>query len=215
MRWMGIAALALAACGSDPGEGTKTLYVDASLRYELKNPPTVKVEVMVRRGSSEGPGVTGANVRISGAEFLYAPTDDGKGKYKGEISTYTQDMKIEIQSGADNVSAFLEGPDAFKLIAPANGSAVDVRNNEPVRVEWDPESGRAADQIEIDVSENETIAAVVNVDEGFADVKPEFFRLGQHRIVVRRSKSLLLEGGVAGSLFRMSYAAEASVTVLH
>jgi hypothetical protein len=210
------ASLLLAACsgadgpfgaGTQPGSGTQTLTVEAGVsatetvdNATLASNFSTDFSVRVTR---TGQPVTGAQVSIASSAGVVTLAEQGDpGSYAGTQAGYLRVYGLTVEAGADKLEgAQLVGPTAHAFTAPTVGFV--QKAGLPLDVKWDPAGAQAAS---IETREMNSIDVA---DSGAFTVAGSFLagkvgELRDDRIRVRRSDSLDLAGGAAGSSLSIS-----------
>ena len=207
--------LGAAACGgSDPGGGTKTLYVQATAVSDGTNSGTL-LAVSVRQGDANGTVIDNANVTMTAANGTqYDLPWVGLGKF----GTYTKSnlpwspaWHLQIVDGADQLQATLSAPGATVITSPSPGSTFDRSTGKPLTVAWRDDAGKGAMGVDLQVA---SYKHSVTGDPGHYDIDPG--RLDAHdnaHLQVSRWTQVALAGGTAGSTFKATTSDQISFTI--
>lgn len=200
------AALALAGCGSDPGSGTETLYVEATARTDGSSGGTQLI-VVVRQDSANGECITDATVTMIGEKGSeHALPYEGVGCfgwYRKSNLAWESGWRLRIESGADKLEGFVAGPGVTTIESPTPGQAFSRGAQEPLRVRWKDESGRSAETVEVRLDEGDYEVARTD-DPGQREIPYTVWSqaVDQERVEVIRTTDVNLAGGVTGSFLR-------------
>ncbi len=212
------ALVALATgCGSDPGSGTKTLYVDAQLESDGSSNGT-KATISVRQGSGNGSVVSDASVVLIGDKGGRPALDSSfswLGVYTAIGFAWEPGWRLQITRGADKLEAYIVVPGLTTITNPTPGQIFDHTANAPLAVKWTDDLGRSADQVTVDVDHGNYDNQLRADDPGARDIPSSTWTQSepQERIKVTRENLLNLAGGVAGSVFKARTSAEVDFAV--
>ena len=148
--WMPTAAtLALIACGSttasspssvsDPGSGSKTLYVGAELTlssFGASATPVPSLSVAIAQAARGGASVSGAAVKITagdGVTVTAAESATVPGYYQASGFTWEPTWHLEISAGSDHLEATVAAPGRTTITAPAQNATVPAGQ---VEIQW-------------------------------------------------------------------------------
>lgn len=203
--------LGLVGCGgSNPGGGTKTLFVKAQAesRGTLES-SAIRVEV--REGHSEGPVVSDAVVTVRGNEtgeynlsWSGITWGDFKAGFYGRDNLeWDTGWKIEVRRGDDGLDAYLEAPGTTTVMEPIGGTAFRRADGKPLVVKWKDSDGHRAQVATVDFQKSD------GADRQFADyddpfqveIEPNILTPDSEKLEVRRKNEVKLEGGTPGSVF--------------
>jgi hypothetical protein len=206
MRFLLLTAVtAIAACGSytDEGDGSDTLEVDANVAF------TAGTAIMDARVSVDKKSafVSGAVVTLTDDDGNSFTLDEEGNFYRAKIpGDYRRKLELKISSGADKLSAKLEGPGITFIVAPFEGTTIKLKND-PIKIEWSTKDGIRADRIGIS-TDNSSYHGDTNHDDGEVDIPRELLNAGDDIIHVERSNTVKLKhADDAKSTFTMSYEA--------
>jgi hypothetical protein len=199
-------ALVSAACGgvsTDPGDGTRTLDVSASVDLRGSH---ADFEVRVRRDGSD---VSNARVLISSdlgdTELRYDAGGDYEGRQTGHASWY----ELDVEVGDDWLSGTVVAPEPARITEP--------NPNEPWRpreadegVVWVTWSGELADRVRVNTDEFEWEGE----DTGELGIPATAFDDIEDAIEIRRRNETPLIGGVSSSRLRVTVETETSIAVV-
>lgn len=196
--------------GSNPGGGTKTLFVKAHAETRGSTDSSW-LGVEVRDGHSEGNIVSDAIVTIYGdktGEFAlpWQGINWGgfqAGAYVKEGISWDTGWKIEVKRGEDGLDAYLEAPGITTITEPIGGTTFRRTDGEPLIVKWKDGEGRRAQIVTVDFDHSD------GADRNFSDfddpmevsIEPNILNPDNERVEVRRKNEVQLEGGTAGSAF--------------
>ncbi len=209
----GAMALAAVGCGgSDPGTGTKTLWVKAEAVTDGSTPGT-GMFIQVRQGGENGALVKDAVVTIEGDRTgeVTLPFSDEEwwgfipgGYYRDEFAWDTG-WRIEVRRGNDELVAYIEAPGVTHITSPIANTTFTRGNAQPLVVQWKDTEGRKAEIVEIDFGKSNEADRTLTEDTG--ELKLEYNRLEaqkDERLSIRRRNEINLEGGVVGSTFKVT-----------
>jgi hypothetical protein len=216
MRTLGVflATVALAACGddapgTDAGDGSETLLVNASIDGDGDGDGAgADMTVRVRRA---GVDVNDAIVEISSnhGEVSLASTGGG-GEYRGGQPLWGDWYEIRVTAGDDWLDGGVEAPVRPALVTPDPAAPFDVRAAEDglVRVAWD---GEAAQTIRVRAGDYDASLA----DTGSVMVPATMFTDEEEDIELRRENATALAGGAPGSDLSAHIDSQTRVIVLN
>lgn len=194
-----------AACGSDPGTGTGTLFVDAVARTDGSTQGT-SLTVLIRQGSSSGELISDAVVEVTGdrgsVHVLPYSGFSFAGSYNKSDIAWEPGWRLHIQRGADELEAYLQAPGTTTITRPDPGEVFNRALGEPLRVEWSDDAGRRAEVVEVRLQQGAYERASTE-DPGHREIPPgTWSEATQETVFVERINDLPLEGGASGSLFK-------------
>ncbi|MGA9522385.1 MAG: hypothetical protein WBV82_13030 [Myxococcaceae bacterium] len=207
----GVMALAAAGCGgSDPGTGSRTLWVKAEAVTDGSTDGT-ELFIQVRQGGETGEILTDAVVTIEGdktGEFAVPWTgikwgDFAAGGYLRDDFAWDTGWRISVKRGSDDLVAYIEAPGVTEIGKPLANTTYRRSDAQPLVVQWRDTEGRRAELVEVDFQESNEADRTLNEDPGELEI--EYNRLeakNDERLEVRRRNEINLEGGVVGSTFR-------------
>lgn len=212
MRIALVVALALVtvACGggsrsgSDPGEGTQTLIVQASASIESGDAGW-SLEVRVERAG--GIDVLDAVVEIESDAGDMVLVSSGDGRYAGSLPVDASWFGLSVEAGEDGLSASIDAPAMPVLEHPALvGLDPHAEADGLIEVSW---SGSSAQHVRVKLADFQ----YEGVDEGSIDVPASAFDDDQMDLELDRRNSVTLLGGVGGSTFEASAEHRVQITV--
>jgi hypothetical protein len=204
-----LAAAALGCGGSDPGVGTRTLFVTAEA-FSNGSSDGTGLRVGVREGSSSGrvlSGNDGAVVTVRGNQsgertLSFSGVSWGNwtaGLFVASQMPWDTGWHLRVQRGSDELEAYLEAPGPTTVMEPLGNTVYHRAAGKPLVIRWKDE-GRRAERVRIDFDR-------ANFDQTLAEdplrfeVEPNRLVPEQERVRVSRIKQIDLAGGVAGSTF--------------
>jgi hypothetical protein len=218
------ALLALVGCGSDPGSGTQTLWVDADLTSDGSSAGTQAV-IHVRQGGSSGAIMHNATVELiddRGVKTVVpfegvVSGDFVVGQFHAREFNWTPGFRLRItndnsNSPDDYLEALIAGPGLTTITAPAANSTFNRSTAQNLTVRWRDESGRVVTSAEVEVDRIDYRRATE--DKGLYDIDYAVFQpRDDERIIVRRWTEIPLRGGTTGSTFRSTTTARVPLIV--
>lgn len=193
---------AAASCGySNPGDGSHSLEVHATLTYRVADTDQTAVRITVTKN---GVAVPSANVVVTDADNnkTYTISD------KADASTYQQDIAgfhrrvaIKVESGTDNITCQIEGPGRHVVSAPLQGP---LKRANDLGVEWTTRDGVRADEVTVALDLAESTQTVTD-DRGTFTVASPVLKTGLEKLHVTRRNKLVPAGGVGSSSVEMNY----------
>ncbi len=207
----GAVALAAAGCGgSDPGTGSRTLWVKAEAVTDGSTNGT-ELFIQVRQGGESGQILTDAVVTVDGdktGEFAVPWTglkwnNFAAGGYLRQGFDWDTGWKITVQRGSDDLVAYLEAPGVTEISSPIANTTYRRSSGDPLVVRWKDRDGRRAELVDINFRHSKEANRTLKEDSG--ELKVEYNRLEarkDERLEISRRNEINLEGGVAGSAFR-------------
>jgi hypothetical protein len=206
------AALLATACGGseDPGTGTKTLLVTASIQAENQVPNAsssndfnVSIEVLVRKDNLP---VSNAQVDITpegGDAITLTEGDILKGRYTGSRVGLAASYALDVEAGADNIKdATLDSPGVHTFTAPTLGQVVPA--NADFQIQWSRESEADVASIktkqlgDTDVQDTGSFPLAATNLQGDQDKQKD------DEVILTRESRVGLTGGVGGSELEIS-----------
>lgn len=212
----------LAACTyTDGGEGTKTLFVVASSRFDVGGANGAEMIVEV---SKDGAAVSDVLVRLrddDSDELFELPESAVAGRYSSTVPGYHRRLQLAVQSGSDALEAKLEGPGPHVIESPRAGGVDRSGMGGELDVAWATEDGLRADEVVVsirnvdahDIVEERTITD----DTGSYDEIPMAVfppNADNYRLTLTRRNRVDLDGGTSGSTFVVSYGVETTFTLV-
>ena len=204
-----IAMLALVGCGgSNPGGGTKTLFVKATAHSDGSTDGSW-LGIEVRDGSESGSLITDAVVTVRGdkeGEFNLPWSGINWGGFKAGLylkdkMAWDQGWSISVKRGNDNLDAYLVAPGVTTITEPIDGTVFRRGDGQPFTLKWKDGEGRHSDSVKIDFNKAD---ADVDLDEDPMERQIEANRLtatNNETVTVTRSNTIDLAGGTPGSRF--------------
>ncbi len=202
--------VSLSACGgSNPGGGTKTLFVKAQAQSDGSTDGT-SLAVEVRQGTSDGQLITDAVVTVKGnktGEFSlpWEGVSWGSfrlGAYRKSQATWDTGWRLSVKRGTDALDAYVEAPGITTITNPIGGTTFRRADGKPLLVQWKDSDGRRAQVVTIDFDKAD--GADTSLAEDRLEHSIEQNRLvvdDKERVEVRRKNEIQLAGGTPGSIF--------------
>ncbi len=217
LLFAGALAALTAGCGSDPGSGTKTLYVDAQLESDGSSDGT-RATIWIHQGSSNGAVVKDASVVLIGDKGGRPALDNSYsllGVYTAIGFAWEPGWRLQVIRGADKLEAYIVSPGLTTITNPLPGSVFDHTANAALAVKWKDDLGRSADQVTVDTEHGNYNNQVRADDPGERDIPSTEWTqsYAQERIKVTRENLLNLAGGAAGSTLKARTSASVEFAV--
>lgn len=210
--------LSVAACGSDPGGGTQTLYVEAVASTDGSSNGT-SLTAVIRQGSATGRCVDTAEVVMIGERgtehaLPYVGAGGCLGLFIKNNLTWEPGWRLRIRSGADRLEGYLQAPGLTTITSPSPGQIFSRGAQQPLRVTWRDESGRSAQSVEVRLSEGRYEISR-SEDPGHREIPHTTWTQAEREEEVRvtRTSQTNLGGGVTGSFLRASTRAQVQFQV--
>jgi hypothetical protein len=193
-------------CGSDPGTGTKTLYVEAQLASDGSSSGTNAL-ITIRQGSSSGSIVSDATIVLTGDEGGRPAINAALsflGIYTASGFAWEPGWRLHVTRGTDELEAYLVVPGLTTITNPTTGQVYDHTTNAPLVVRWRDDLGHAADQVTVDANRGDYDAQLRAGDAFERDIPASAWSqsYSDERVTVTRENLLNLAGGVAGSVLK-------------
>ena len=206
-----VAALGAACGGSNPGGGTKNLYVEVQAVSDGSSDGTW-MAVQIRDGSSSGPLVQDATVQIRGDKTgeLYLPWQGVSwggwtaGAYAKGNLLWDTGWALNIKRGNDGLDGYLQAPGHTVITQPIANTTFSLANAQPLLVKWEDDMGHRAEAVTVELHQSQFVRQLsedplqlsipVNNLQGPTD----------ERVEVTRTNEVNLAGGTPGSVFRAS-----------
>ncbi len=183
-----------AACGSDttgtdPGGGTKRLFVEGHVDYE-DGAAEFRISVQLA-----GAPVATAEVTVESSlgKVLLAAMPDGN--YAGVQAGWGDEFALEVTVGDDWLDARINAPDPIVLVAPDLAASFDphLAPDLLVRVAWE---GELADEVRVKTKDFDT---TVRPDMGEIFIPAASFKDDEQDLHIDRKNVVALAGGAPGS----------------
>lgn len=203
-----IALTFLTACGgTDPGTGSRTLYVKAAMHSDGSTDGT-RVQVELRENDQEGPVVTDAIVTLKGQsgrdQVLGLVGEDSrlgtKLVYARQGFAWDTGFVLQVRrADRDTLDATLEMPGATVITDPVSSTTFSRSRGERFVVRWRDEYNRIAQYPEVRL-ERADIRQTLNQDLTQFELDPSrLVPTQEEQVVVTRTNKVLLAGGLDGS----------------
>jgi hypothetical protein len=179
------------------GDGNEALLVRAEASFNGDD-TQVRVEVF-RNGQRLDDN--NAQVQIAIGEDGAAQATQFQGnRFEINLNGYTQELRLFVNSGGDNVDAVFNGPDIAVIESPTAGQTVNVSQGEDLEISWSADDGGAT---QVRVSTQGFSTTLLN-DPGNFTIP--FFNVdtGADEVTIERTNFSLLDGGADGSTFSIS-----------
>lgn len=204
-----LATLALGCGGSNPGGGTRTLFVRVVAESDGSTDGT-SLALQVREGGSNGPIVSDAAVLVRGDKTGEATVpwqgvrwgDFAAGAYVRDGIAWDSGWAIQVRRGSDFLDAYLANPGITTITEPIGGTTFRRADGKPLAIRWKDDYGRRSEQVRVRLDKAQ-IDQVYSDDKGSLEL--ELNRLvatDKERIEVIRTNDIELAGGTPGSSFQ-------------
>jgi hypothetical protein len=198
------AALVLAsACGSDPGTGSHTLYVQGSLNTDGSTDGT-SVRVEIREGSRTGAVVTDAIVTlrsVAGVDQTLGLVNRGNTPaYERSGFAWDRGFVLQVRrGGTDTLDAALETPGLTVITDPVSSTTFNRTTNQRFVVRWRDEYGRAAMVPEVRLARADIKQSLAQDVSQFELEASRLVPSNDEQVTVTRTNKVMLQGGLDGS----------------
>lgn len=203
--------------GSDPGEGSLTLHLDADLDARPLVPNAAKsadftTQFSVRLDKGGTPLTTGT-VTVESSAGLVALTYDGEGnRWSGVQNGYFEVYRLSVTSGDDFLDGVrVDGPSVFWFTSPAPGATVDT--SAPVAVTWSRDDDAEVTRLDTDQLDELAIPDTGSYSIAAGGFKSKRGEVEQERIRITRAARITPTGALPASELRVSIRNEISVVV--
>jgi hypothetical protein len=209
---LGVVAVVGMACGgSNPGGGTKTLYVDAQAVSDGSTDGTW-IRVCVRDGYKDGPVVTDAVVEVRGdrtGEFnLPWEGVDWFGCAAGAHArggiAWDTGWALNVRRGDDYLDAYVQAPGITEISQPFANSTFRRADGEPLIVKWEDRVGHRAESSSVQLHQADQFFPLPNDPLQYSIQVNMLVGTGDERVEVTRTNNVTLAGGTPGSVFSAS-----------
>ena len=213
-----ILVLVAAACGgsdlepgagSDPGTGTSTLAVEATVSASARvdNARTageLDTEMTVRI-TKAGVDVTTGSVTMtsaSGTVTLVFDTADNRNRWRGTAAGYDEVYVLDVESGEDNLLGVrVDGPDIHTFSAPTAGAQVD--STVALAVTWSRDDEAASAAIRADETDDISIPDTGSYMLPVGSLKAKRDETEQNELRIRRTNRITPMGAAGGSVMEV------------
>lgn len=192
----------LSACGAtNPGGGTRTLFVTARLSSDGSTPGTT-ARVTVRDGSPNGGFVTNAEVVLKGGKLgkRTLTYDPGNTRYELDDFAWDDAFRLEVTRGNDFLDGQIEAPGFTVITSPISDTTFRKADGQPLVIKWTDATNRRAQRVQVRV-DKAGIDSTINQDGLEFRVEPNQLKVeDKEKVRVERTNEVELAGGVAGSV---------------
>lgn len=204
-----LATTLLAGCGSNPGGGTRSLYVKAEAWSDGSTDGTW-ISVEVRDGSSNGTILNDATVSMHGNRsgdfnLPWEGVSFGNfraGSYHKGSMAWDSGFQISVKRGNDALDGYLEVPGVTTIVNPLGGTTFRRADGQPLVVKWKDDVSHVAQKVTVTFDHADAANSILNQDPLQLPVDPNrLVAASPERVEVRRENTVNLAGGVAGSSF--------------
>lgn len=204
----GLAVVAM-GCGSNPGGGTKTLFVEAEAVSDGTSNGRF-LAVQVREGHSDGNLVNDAIVTIRGddsGEFNLPWEGINFGGFRAGLYLKSQiewdrGWSLTVKRGEDYLDAYLVAPGDTTITQPIGNTSFQ-RGSEPLLITWKDSIDRRAEIVDVKFRRSEAANRSFSEDPLAYEVEPNrLVQADDERVSVERTNKIELAGGTPGSEFR-------------
>lgn len=204
-----VAVVGLVGCGgSNPGTGTKTLFVKATAHTDGSTDGTW-LGVEVRQGSDKGDLITDAVVTMKGdksGEFNLGWSGMNWGGWKAGLylkqqAAWDTGWSLSVKRGQDELDAYVAAPGVTTITQPIADTTFRRVDGKPFELVWKDGEGRRAEKVHIDFDHSD---ADLDLDEDTLSHEFEANRLtasDREHVRVTRANTVDLAGGTPGSAF--------------
>jgi hypothetical protein len=203
-----VAAFGVACGGSNPGGGTKTLYVQAEARSDGSTEGTW-FAVHIREGHNDGPVVDNAVVTIRGdhtGEFTLPW--EGFTFFQWPVGVYVRGnmpwdtgWAINVRRGADGLDAYLHAPGITEITEPIANTTFRRVDGEPLMVQWRDDAGHRAEAVNVDFEQSDYVRQLSEDPLQLQVDRNDLVGTDSERVEVTRTTAVDLAGGTPGSVF--------------
>jgi hypothetical protein len=204
--------------GSDPGDGTSTLFVQGRVAAEPRLPNarldtdfTADFEVSIMLGNN--PVTTGTvtiRSRFGETPLTWDNNSGNNGEWVGTMMGYDEVYRLDVVTGADEVrGVIVDGPDLHVFERPMQGATLD--STVPNPIVWDREDGAEITTFRTDEIDRINISDSGEYMLGAGGLRAERERPHENTIEVRRTNRVTLGGAIAGSEFAVTIENELTV----
>ena len=200
--------LSASACGyTDPGEGSRTLFVEAAAAYEVSdNVQSVRVDVQ-----KDLVPVTDAVVVVKDGETdeSFSAQHIAAGRYRVGLSGYHRRLELVVEAGRDELRARPEGPGDHLITKPVANAVLRRRDvGDTLKIEWSTRDGLRADEVHLRLDAIDFADTLYEDTGSFDEISTAILPAGDYEVRVARTNETDLHGGVSGSKFEMSFGVE-------
>lgn len=200
----------LASCGgSNPGGGTRTLYVKGQV-YSDGSTDGTAMAFEVREGNSGGTVITDAVVIVRGDQsgemaLPWTGVQWGSfaaGSYYTRSFAWQTGWHVEVRRGNDRLDAYLEAPGITTITQPIAGTTFSRAAAKPMEILWRDSFDRKAKQVDVDLDKADYKISLADDTHSHLVEPNRLVADGSERIRIERFNEVELAGGTPGSSFR-------------
>ena len=204
--------------GSDPGDGTRTLFVDGRVHGEprisnARLATDFTTEFSVRIGLNDQPVTTGSvtvSSRFGTTPLTWDAADGGLGHWTGTMAGYDEVYALDVVSGEDEVrGVIVDGPDIHVFTAPQQGATLDSTLQHAIT--WDREDAAEVASIDAEEVDRFDIADTGSYMMGVGMLKADGEQVRENRLEIRRTNRVVPAGAIAGSELAVTISNEMTV----
>ncbi|MFW6369029.1 MAG: hypothetical protein ACOC0J_00410 [Myxococcota bacterium] len=205
-----VAAFASTSCGgSDPGQGTQDLHVEA-YAFSGGTRDSTYIHVQVRENDSDGRIQPDATVTNRGYEegewdLEWVGIDWGPitgGLHILEDIDWQEGWYLDVELGEDRwLEAYLEVPGYTTITSPIANTSYRPTAETPLDVQWEDSFGRRADHVDVELNRNDYELRLDGDPRSHEIPASNFDDDGSERITIERFNEIDLAGGARGSFF--------------
>ncbi|HET6343590.1 MAG TPA: hypothetical protein VFH51_01610 [Myxococcota bacterium] len=206
-----LAASLGAACGyTDPGDGSHTLEVQATLAYGIAKDST-KMKVDVKAGNAAAANATVTLTDADTNATFILPAKGSSGSYQLEQTGYHRRLQLKVESGNDTLTCQIEAPGRHTLKAPSQGAVVNI--GQGLEVAWSTEDGVRSDKVSVKLKSSPQGPWSTGTDSGSYGLPANVLVAGPEVVTVTRTNQVIPAGGAGTSFVTASYEVEGAFTV--
>jgi hypothetical protein len=194
----------LSACGgTDPGNGSQTLYVKAALDSD-GSPDGTNISVEIRENDRAGAPITDAIVILKaqgGEQHLLGVLGGQRGTplYAKNGFAWDKGFTLSIRRVKDSLDAALEMPGFTVITDPVSSTTFNRTPTNRFVVRWRDEFGRFAEYPEVKLERADIRQTLSEDRQELAIDAMRLVPTEEEQVTVTRTNKVLLQGGLDGS----------------
>jgi hypothetical protein len=213
---LAVAASVLAGCGryTDPGTGTHTLFVKATLAYQFGNSTTAVGVTVIKANTAVGTAYVTVKDPDSNATTTVPPENQNNGTYKLALPGWHRRIELAVvdppppAAMTDYLDVKLEGPGPHRITAPNQGDLVSYNGlGSGLEVDWATTDGLKADLVSLSLRFSPFTTKLTD-DTGSTTIPKASLAQSLNNtetVHVMRQNQVTPAGGTAGSSMVLSY----------